>query len=164
MGTYEEIDRAATGLEKEWEHNKTHAENWINYGRLFTPDAVCVEHNYGTFHGADAIGEWLEKTMHSFPGNEMPHFEFTWRLIDAEQGRFVGGVINRMKDPGDGSVHEVKAIQHMEYGGDGLWKLEEDVYNPNLFLKMLKEYIRKCKELGSLSPEAEEFGKNFNWI
>lgn len=29
---------------------------------------------------------------------------------------------------------------------------------------MLKEYIRKCKELGSLSPEAEEFGKNFNWI
>lgn len=43
------------------EHNKAHPENWINYGRLFTPDAVCVEHNYGTFHGADAIGEWLDR-------------------------------------------------------------------------------------------------------
>lgn len=58
--------------------------------------------------------------MHSFPGNEMPHLEFTWSVIDAEQGRFVGGVIRRMKDPGNGIVHEVKAIQYMEYGGDGL--------------------------------------------
>lgn len=30
----------------------------------------------------------------------MPHFEVTWRVIDAGRGRFVGGVINRMKDPG----------------------------------------------------------------
>ena len=40
-----------------------------------------------------------------FPGNEMPFFPCEWYSIDDEKGWVIAKIPNRMKDPGDGSIH-----------------------------------------------------------
>jgi hypothetical protein len=58
-----------------------------------------------------------------------------------------------MRDPGDGSVHEASNITILRYAGNGLWREEEEVYNPAHFLAMITAWIQRAHELGSLSAE-----------
>ena len=46
-------------------------------------------------------------------------------------------VWNRMKDPGDGSVHQEYNFTLLKYAGDGRWSYEEDIYNPMRFGAMV---------------------------
>ena len=60
---------------------------------------------------------------------------------------------NRMKDPGDGSIHESPVITVLKYAGDGKWSYEEDAYNPMNFLVMVQEYVNRAHKLGTLSDD-----------
>ena len=84
--------------------------------------------------------------MNSFPGSEMPFFPTSWYSIDEEKGWVICEILNRMKDPGDGSIHERPVITVLKYAGDGRWSYEEDAYNPMNFLVMVQEYIQRCHE------------------
>ncbi|MDT5371524.1 MAG: hypothetical protein QOC62_5955 [Mycobacterium sp.] len=137
--------------------------DWSRFADEFTSDALYVEHALGTFRGREPIREWIVGTMNTFPGSEMPLFPTSWHAIDDEKGWVFCEVLNRMKDPGDGSIHESANITVLKYAGDGLWSYEEDAYNPMNFMVMLKGYIERCASLSTASDDALAFAKNMNW-
>lgn len=140
-------------LEREFtEYQRRAAEagasgDWVPWADQFTPDARYVEHHYGTFEGRDAIRAWITETMAAWPGREMPEFPVRWYVIDEDRGWVVCEVLNRMADPGDGSIHEAANITILHYAGDGQWSYEEDVYNPAHFATMLGEWSARKAEL-----------------
>jgi hypothetical protein len=113
---------------------------WRGWADLFTDDATYIEHHYGTFTGRDAIYEWIGSTMSEYPGRDMPEFPIEWYVIDDERGWVVCQVWNRMRDPGDGSVHQEYNFTLLKYAGDGKWSYEEDIYNPLRFGAMVAEW------------------------
>jgi hypothetical protein len=137
--------------------------DWSRFADQFTEDATYAEHSYGTMHGRERIREWIVSTMNTFPGNEMPFFPSSWYSIDEAKGWVICEFLNRMKDPGDGSIHERPNISVLKYAGDGLWSYEEDAYNPLNFLPMVQEYVQRCHKLGTISDDARAFAKNRNW-
>ena len=137
--------------------------DWSRYADEFTEDATYVEHVYGKMAGREKIREWIVSTMNTFPGSEMPHYPTSWHAIDEEKGWVFSEVLNRMKDPGDGSIHEAPCITVLKYAGNGLWSYEEDAYNPMNFLPMVQEYVKRCHKLGTLSDQARAFAKNMDW-
>ncbi len=111
--------------------------DWRQWADLFTEDARYVEHLYGRMEGREAIYEWISATMHEYPGSEMPEFPIEWYMIDEERGWVVCQVWNRMRDPGDGTVHQEYNFTLLKYAGNRLWSYEEDIYNPMHFGTML---------------------------
>ena len=130
--------------------------DWARFAELFTEDAEYVEHAYGTFHGRDEIRPWIVKTMTSFPGSDMVAFPAAWSVLDPGQGRVVCEIRNLMRDPGDGSVHEASNITILDYAGEGLWRREEDVYNPQKFLDLTLTWGRLAREHGTLGEDGQQ--------
>lgn len=137
--------------------------DWSRFADEFTEDASYVEHSYGTFQGREQIREWIVSTMNMFPGSEMPLFPSAWHAIDEDKGWVFCEVLNRMRDPGDGSVHQSPNLTVLKYAGDGLWTYEEDAYNPLNFVTMVQGYVARCAELGTLSEDARTFAQNMGW-
>ncbi|MGH3971666.1 MAG: nuclear transport factor 2 family protein [Mycobacterium sp.] len=137
--------------------------DWSRFADEFTEDATYVEHTYGTLQGREEIRNWIVSTMNAFPGSEMPCYPTSWYSIDEDRGWVFCEILNRMRDPGDGSIHQAATITILKYAGDGLWSYEEDAYNPMNFLPMVREYVQRCKTLGTASEDALAFAKNMNW-
>jgi hypothetical protein len=125
------------------------AGDWSTWADLFTEDATYWEHLYGHMNGREEIKAWITSTMGTFPGNEMPSFPSEWHMIDEEAGRVVVYIQNRMRDPGDGSVHQAPNISILEYAGDNRWSYQEDIYNVDDFSKMLTSWSERVKALGT---------------
>ena len=70
--------------------------DWRAWADLFTEDATYIEHVYGTFGGREAIYNWIQKTMHTPPNDEMIHFPIDWSIIDEEKGWIVCKRSSRM--------------------------------------------------------------------
>lgn len=124
--------------------------DWGRFADLFTEDATYCEHLYGDFAGREEIRAWVVPTMTTWPGNQMTSFPVAWAVFDEEAGRVVCEIRNVMRDPGDGSVHEASNITILDHAGDGLWRREEDVYNPQRFADMLVAWERVAREHGTL--------------
>ena len=142
-------------LEEEFEKYQARAlkagmtHDWREWADQFTEDATYIEHHFGTLGGREAIYNWIQETMDTWPNNEMIYYPVDWYVIDEEKGWIVCRVLNRMADPGDGSVHEEANFTLLKYAGNGKWKYEEDIYNPAKFGEMLKTYLRHKKSLAS---------------
>jgi hypothetical protein len=141
--------------------------DWSRFADAFTEDATYVECVFGTFHGREQIREWIVSTMNVFPGSEMPFYVPAWHSIDEDRGWIFFKCFNRMREPRphhvQGSVHQATTLSILKYAGDGLWSYEEDVYNPMNFLPMIREYIQRCKTLGTVSEDAITFANNMKW-
>jgi hypothetical protein len=118
------------------------ANEWGPWADLFTEDAEYVEHHYGVFHGREEIFRWISQTMKTPPNDDMTSFAIEWHVTDDEKGWIVCCVQNRMRDPGDGSVHQAANWTLLKYAGDDRWSYEEDLYNPGEFLEMIKGWKR----------------------
>jgi ketosteroid isomerase-like protein len=127
------------------------AGDWDAWADQFTEDALYVEHEYGEFHGREAIRAWIKDTMGTWPGSAMPEFPVDWYVIDEAQGWVVAKIWNRMADPGDGSVHQEYNFTLLRYAGDGMWCYEEDVYNPAHFGTMIAGYLQAGGTAGDRS-------------
>ena len=121
--------------------------DWTKWPEIFTEDATYIEHHFGTFHGRDEIRKWITETMAQFPGTEMDAFPAAWYVVDEERGWIICEILNRMKDPGDGSIHEGANITILKYAGDGKWASEEDVYNPARFIEMIQSWSERKQAL-----------------
>jgi hypothetical protein len=78
------------------------------------------------------MAEWPNRDMNSFP--------HAWCVCDEERGWWVCRIENRMKDPGDGSVHQAHNITVLHYAGDMKFSYEEDAYNPAAFGPMIQAW------------------------
>jgi hypothetical protein len=152
---FQRHSQVVVGIGESWD--------WSRFADEFTQDATYVEHSYGTLRGREQIRDWIVSTMNTYPGSEMPYFPTSWYSIDVDRGWVFCEYLNRMKDPGDGSIHQRPNLSVLKYAGDGLWSYEEDAYNPLNFLVMVREYTQRCKDLGTLSADALAFAKNMNW-
>jgi hypothetical protein len=147
MGTFtrDEIDRA-------FEHYRAVAKeagasnDWRRWADLFTEDATYVEHHFGEMHGREAIFDWISTTMKQPINEDMTEYPCEWYVIDEDKGWVVCCIQNRMRDPGDGSVHEAANWTLLKYAGDNHWSWEEDIYNPNEFTEMIKGWLRAKKD------------------
>ncbi|HKY15303.1 MAG TPA: nuclear transport factor 2 family protein [Microthrixaceae bacterium] len=121
--------------------------DWDDWVDCFTEDCTYNEHMYGVMGGREAIRTWIHKVMvETYPGNEMPHFPIDWYVVDEERGWIVCKVWNRMRDPGDGSLHQAYNLTILHYAGGGRFSYEEDIYNPHHFGVMIKGWEeRKAK-------------------
>jgi hypothetical protein len=126
--------------------------DWSRYADLF-----------GKMAGRERIREWIVSTMNVFPGSEMPFYPVSWYSIDTDKGWVITEIMNRMKDPGDGTVIERPCITILKYAGDGLWNYEEDAYNPMNFMPMVQEYVERSLECGTLSEDGAAFARNMGW-
>ena len=137
--------------------------DWAGYANVFTEDATYHEHALGDMTGRDAIRDWIVSTMNEFPGSEMPFYPTSWYSIDTDRGWVFCEFLNRMRDPGDGSIHQAANLSVMKYAGDDLWSYEEDAYNPMNFLPVVRDYIQRSKACGTVTDDAIAFAKNMNW-
>ena len=131
--------------------------DWSRFADLFTEDATYDEHFYGTFRGREEIRAWIVKTMTTPPGSWMPMYPSSWHVIDEDRGRIVCEILNRMQDPGDGSIHQAANITILTYAGDNLFSKEEDVYNPAKFSEMVRDWARVADAHGTLTAEGTAF-------
>ena len=152
----EEISDAYAGLHRAVQGYADSGE-WGGFADHFTEDAEYVEHAYGTFHGREEIRAWSVATMTSFPGSVMTSFPLAWQVVDVPTSRLVCEVRNLMPDPGDGSLHEASNLTIMTYAGDGLFRREEDVYNPLRFLSMSLRWARAAQRHGTLDAEGRAY-------
>ncbi len=128
--------------------------DWEAWVAQYTPDVEYIEHAAGTMRGRDQVREWIQRTMSTFPGSHMVAFPSLWSVIDEPTGRIIMELDNPMRDPGDGTVIGEPNISIITYAGNGLWRQQEDIYNPLRFLKASLKWCRKAQELGTLDDEA----------
>jgi hypothetical protein len=120
--------------------------DWDAWAECFTEDCSYKEHLYGEMGGREAIRTWIHKVMSTYPGSEMCHFPIEWYVVDEDRGWIVCHVWNRMKDPGDGSIHQEYNLTVLHYAGGGMFSYEEDIYNPAHFGTMVAAWEeRKAK-------------------
>ncbi len=147
MWTRDEIEQAFARYQEVAAAAASSGE-WAPWADLFTDDATYVEHHFGEFHGREAIARWIGDTMRMPPNNEMTSFPIAWHVVDDQKGWVVCCVLNRMRDPGDGTTHEAPNWTLLKYAGDGRWSYEEDIYNPNEFATMIAGWFRAKEAAG----------------
>ncbi len=130
--------------------------DWSAFADMFAEDATYREHAYGDFTGREEIRAWVTKTMTAFPGNEMIAFPAAWSVIDPSTNRVVCEIRNIMRDPGDGSVHEASNITILTFDDEGNLIHEEDVYNPQKFIDMTRDWCRVAAAHGTLSDAGQK--------
>lgn len=102
------------------------AGDWSAWADLHSQDCVWVEHHLGTFRGREAIRKAIVDVMKPVP---MMTFPVEWYVI--EGNRVVYYPWQVLPDPAGGDeVYRFGCVTILEYAGDGLWSLQEDLYNP----------------------------------
>jgi hypothetical protein len=127
-------------IEAAWRHRMElqDADDWHAFGMTFTENGVYVEHHEGTFRGRRAILDWLVPVMKQCRGWTYP---VEWHAIDGN--RVIHKWRNRL--PGkrrDGSYYEFAGITVMEYAGGGQFSFQEDIYNWEEALPVLREWAK----------------------
>jgi len=156
----EELTEAFAIFEKTVD-DAARSQDWDAWVSHYTPDVDYIEHAMGTMKGRDEVRAWITKTMSSFPGSHMTEFPSLWSVFDEETGRVICELDNPMRDPGDGTIITATNISIITYAGDGLWRRQEDIYNPLRFVRAAVKWCRKATELGTLPDEAAEWMAKF---
>jgi hypothetical protein len=130
-------------------------KDWTDWANCFTEDATYFEHHYGRFWGRDTIQSWITDTMNQWPATHMTAFPVTWYSIDEEKGWVISEVMNRMEDLGDGNIYQEPNITILHYGGNGLFKYEEDAYNPHNMGVTIGAWIEAKKKLDAPKEEKD---------
>jgi SnoaL-like domain len=124
MTTYprEEVEAA---FRKQRELNDQ--QRWAEYCDLFTDDGVYVEHEMGTFVGPAAIKAWIIPTMAPLVDAKW-EYPMEWFTIDGNRVIFKWrNVLPNIDNRTDG--FEFAGVTVLEYGGNGKFALQEDIYN-----------------------------------
>ena len=130
MGRYSkaEIDHAYASY-KALAKQSQETGDWTIFPQTFTEDVTYVEHAFGVFHGRKAVTEWLVEAQAPFPTDMV--FPIGWEVFDYESGAVVFEVYNRLIIPEKPELSfDLMNWSRIEYGGEGLWRYEEDIYNP----------------------------------
>lgn len=133
--------------------------DWQGLIDLFLPHAVYRDQMVGDMEGTDVIKTWVDATLATFPGNQM-YFETDWVAYDEAGGRVVASLANVMRDPGDGSVMKESNISVLTVADDGRLSSQQDIYDVNSFISLIKEWGRRAIAFDALEPEQIEWYRN----
>ena len=112
--------------------------DWNEWAELFTPDAEYYEHEYGRFHGREAIRQWITSVM---ANNTVMDFPVDWYMVDGS--RVVLYCQMRLRDPeGKGNLYQYPAVTILHYAGNGKFSYEEDIWNPGEGAIVRGEYAK----------------------
>ena len=118
--------------------------NWApfveRWGNLFTEDVTYVDHQFGVMHGREEVKAWMAGLMEIKPYDTEMVFAMDWVVIDYERSWVNYKLWNRMRDAGDGCVHQAALFTNLRYGGNNQWCYEEDIYNTEEMTKMVAEW------------------------
>jgi hypothetical protein len=132
-------------------------EDWAAWSKLFTEDAVYLDHFYGRFQGPAEIQRYLESAMGAAPHVYSP---LDWYNIDGD--RVVYRVRNRADNPDPaGPPAEFPAVQIVEYAGDGHWSSQEDWWTVKEMKRFNDEYIAMCEAAGR--PDFKQLKSRRDW-
>ena len=125
-----------------------------------TRDTTLVECELGHLGKRDAVVRAVEDRLHQVDGHRpwayLNHFPFAEYVIDAQRDTVWAFVWARFRDPGDGSRHEAKLFLRMVYGGDGLFKEIETLYDPNALKRAMKSWQEARARYESHREEREQ--------
>lgn len=128
------------------------ANDWSAWADQFTPDARYVEHAMGIFEGREAIRTWIVETMGSVSGMSFP---VEWHVIDGNRViMYCWNVFDPL--PGMKGVYRFAVVTILEYAGDGMWSLEEDVYNEKEAEIVLVHFLEDATAAGHAPPAGPE--------
>jgi limonene-1,2-epoxide hydrolase len=139
-------------------------KDWETWVAHYTPDVEYVEHAAGTMYGRDEVRAWIRRTMTTFPGSHMAAFPSQWSVIDEATGRVICELDNPMIDPGDGTVISATNISIVSYAGDGLWRRQEDIYNPLRFVAAAMKWCKKAQQLRTLDDTAASWMRQYEGL
>jgi hypothetical protein len=118
-------------------------EDWDAWADRFTEDAVYVEHVLGNLNGREAIRGWIKPIMAQF-GEIYTAYE--WHVVDPASGRVCVYMQNRRDHPSGQGTIDFPGIPILEYGGNGLWKKEEDFWAVPAANQATTDYAAACKQ------------------
>jgi len=128
-------------------YNEAHAKasetgDWSIWAALFTEDAHYIEHAYGEFHGRKEIEKWIIDAQAPAPHMTFP---WKWHAIDEENDAIVFCVENTYPHPD--KKFSFDNWSRIVYAGNGLFSLEEDIYNPAHFKRVYREWLNAGGEV-----------------
>lgn len=131
-------------------------DTWANW---YTEDVVFRDLGFGyangeiELRGRQAVRDWYAQMRSTYPGCHAIHYPSPWQVIDEERGWIVMKWLTRMRDPGDGSIHEEPCYSHLKYAGNKQFLYEEDIYNPVQTRAMMERWSEVYKRFhgGSVS-------------
>ncbi|MFN8624379.1 MAG: nuclear transport factor 2 family protein [Candidatus Binatia bacterium] len=118
-------------------------DTWANW---YTEDVVFRDLGFGyadgeiELRGRQAVRDWYAQRRITFPGSHAVHYPSPWQVIDEERGWIVMKWLTRMRDPGDGSIHEEACYSHLIYAGNTQFSYEEDIYSPVRMQAMMQRW------------------------
>ena len=106
-------------------------------------------------HGREEVKAWMAGLMVIEPFDTQMVFEIEWVLMDYERSWVNYKLWNRMRDPGDGCVHQAALFTNLRYGGNNQWCFEEDIYNSEEMTKMVEEWnaAKRAVANGESTPD-----------
>jgi ketosteroid isomerase-like protein len=131
------FDRAE--VEEAWRHFVAVGDSgdWDAWADLHSEDGVWVEHHLGTYRGREAIRQAILTVMGQAPEMEFP---VAWHVI--EGARVIYYPWQVFPDPaGRGRDYRFGCVTILDYAGDGLWSLQEDLYNPREAEQVMKHWV-----------------------
>ena len=118
--------------------------DWRHWGAALTKDATWVDCALGSLGKREGIVREVERRLHRVdddaPWVQLCRFPVAEFVVDEAAESVWAFFWARFADPGDGSRHECKVFAELKYGGDGLFKVVETLYNPNHFKKTIESW------------------------
>ena len=126
------------------------SEDWVGWVEHLTPDVEYVERQFGTMHGRDAVREWITKLM---AASADVHAVLNWYIVAGD--RVVLDMWNRYfhPDPAKPPI-DFAGLTVLTYGGDGMFRREEDYWDSRTAGTAYAEWSLACREWGSTGDPA----------
>jgi hypothetical protein len=119
-------------------------KDWNHWGAALTKDATWIDCALGHLGKREGIVREVERRLHQVddeaPWVHLSRFPVSEFIVDQAAESVWAFFWARFADPGDGSRHECKVFAELKYGGDGLFKVVETLYNPNHFEKKMESW------------------------
>jgi hypothetical protein len=131
----------------------------------FTDDVVYSERGNGIAGwnrratGIAEVRQWIENLRSQHLQQHVLFRPVPWRIVDVGRGWVVCEWRNRMRDPGDGSIHEARAYGRLFYAGGGKWRFVEEIYNStarHMVMAAWQDARRSAEAAGKALPAPDK--------